>query len=201
MIGSSKKNRTQAAILESSIRRRSSIPLCIKTLPIDFEFRNPMPSDQQRIRFLSPYFWDYKEPILFLDSHLFFLCDVKELLDLYNDQYTLQSVTHNQKLASSFDQSTLMFFNSKKCQNILSYSQANQLHINSLLNFEFVESEQIGTLPSTFNKYIIADSILPHDKIINYSGIDSNLLNNAELNGGFSQIWTEEFNHAFSEYI
>lgn len=116
-------------------------------------------------RFLVPYLCNYKGWALFCDCDFVFLSDIQELFDLCNSKYAVMVCKHNYvptnavkmdgKIQSQFPKknwSSLIAFNCSHSKNqILTPDTINNQTGKFLHRFEWLEEEDIGSLPIQWN--------------------------------------------------
>lgn len=181
MVGAQHSNKLSALILESSIRRRASTPLYFhKALDR---------SNSEKDKFLCPYLWDFKGPVLYLSSQLLFLIDIKELFACFNEAYTVQVFHSNVLMGITHP---IIVFNSEKCRQKLSYEFVNSTSIETLEHLNFLSKSEIGYLPNEFL------SLEPRDtsKIISYQNIPK-----SQEDASFTALWMEEYDYVFQSLI
>lgn len=185
MIGGSNNNKLSALILESSIRRRASIPL--------YFHRTLEKSNIDKDKFLCPYFWDFKGPALYLSPQLFFLIDIKELFECFSSQHTIQVVRSYRAKGLKHP---IILFNSQKCRSLLSYSFVNSASSDTLEELEFLSDTEIGYLPDGLISDDGIDNVQQTPKIYSYKN------NPAPLDEThFASRWNEEYNHVIQSFV
>ena len=114
-------------------------------------------------RFLVPYLCDYEGWAIFMDCDMLVREDITKLWDMRDENYAVQVVKHNYITKVKFKHegekqtsypkknwSSLMIFNCEKCKsltpNFINTATGKQLH-----QFEWIDDEEIGSLPFTWN--------------------------------------------------
>lgn len=153
-------------VLQHSIIARSSvpvsiIPLVLETLPLKRSGLTPFSWS----RFLVPYLCDYEEgPALFMDADMLCLCDIKELLDLYDPAYAVMVSKNKHK----FEWASLMLFNTGHPYNddltpeVVETSRA--LH-----GLQWLGEDHVGELPGKYNFLAGYDDPISDAKIVHYT--------------------------------
>ena len=125
----------------------------------------PFSTDFSFTRFLVPHLCDYRGWALFLDCDFLVLEDIKELVALSDPKYAVQVVKHRYtppdslKMDGQIQQSyrrknwsSLILWNCGHGANkILSPGVVNTQTGGWLHGFEWLENEQIGSIPETWN--------------------------------------------------
>lgn len=181
MIETLLSNKLCALILESSIRRRASTPLYFHKA---LDRRG-----SEKDKFLCPYLWDFKGPVLYLSSQLLFLIDIKDLFACFNEDYTLQ-VFHSSHLKGM--NHPIIMFNSEKCRQKLSYEFVNATSIETLESLNFVPRSEIGYLPNEFLSLVPGNN----SKIVSYQNIPK-----SPEETPITSLWKEEYDYVFQSFI
>jgi len=112
-------------------------------------------------RFLVPYLSNYEGWSIFCDSDFLWLCDIEEVYNLRNDNYSVMCVQHEYtpmtdikmdgKVQYQYPRknwSSLMLFNNSKCRNLTPETVNNQ-QPSYLHRMEWADN--IGSLPIEYN--------------------------------------------------
>lgn len=163
-------------VLCHSILSRASVPVSItpikRSMLKDIHDR-PLDEKQSNefsfTRFLVPYLSDYEGVSLFMDCDMLVTTDIKELFDLFDDQYAVQVVKHDytpkdnikylgtvQYAYPKKNWSSVMLFNNAKCKR-LTPEYVNTASGMYLHQFKWLESDDlIGELPYEWN-HLVSD--------------------------------------------
>lgn len=165
-----------AYVAAESIVAKSSIPL-----QFIFLNKNNMKSEYTRprgeydstefsnSRFATPYLSQYAGWTLFMDNDVVVDCDIKEVFDFADDQYSVMCVQHNQvvdhdikflgHVQTSYDRknwSSVMLFNNAKCRDKLSIDYVNTAPGLDLHQFKWCPDDEIGSIPLEYN-YLVGN--------------------------------------------
>lgn len=157
-------------------------------------------------RFLVPYLSDYKGVSIFCDSDFLWNCNVEELLEFYDESNAVTCVKHDytpseatkmdgcqQAVYPRKNWSSLMMFNCahEACRN-LSVENVNTLSAKYLHRMEWVNDNNIGELPLTYN-FLEGDYIPPAvvPQVIHYT--NGGPWHNT-WNGSYRENWMNIFN-------
>ena len=161
-------------------------------------------------RFLTPHLNGYKGIALFCDSDFLWQTDVNELLDYYDEKYSVMCVKHNYTPPESTKMdgkaqthyprknwSSLMMFNcSHPDIKKLSVKNINAKNAKWLHRFECTSDECVGEIPATFNwlEGWYNDNINP--KAIHYTRGGPW---HTTWNGQYKDKWVETYNKLVKE--
>jgi hypothetical protein len=162
-IGMDQRSPLAYTVLQSSIIRRSSVPvqitpLLLKQLPVE---RRGL-TDFSYSRYIVPYLCGYEGMGMFIDADMIVKCDIKEVFDIaeaYGDAVSV--VKHEGKLR--FEWSSVMVFNNEKCHNLT----LDLIENGNPGKFEWAES--IGDLPHEYNHLVGYDEPNEAARIIHYT--------------------------------
>lgn len=117
-------------------------------------------------RFLVPLLSNYTGWSLFCDCDFLWTVDVNQVFELRDDKYSVMVVKHDYqpKTVTKMDGKTqytypkknwssLMLFNNNKC-NMLSSSLVNSKPASYLHQFNWIDDNQIGSLPNEYNHLV-----------------------------------------------
>jgi len=208
------------AVLEHSIRRRSSIPIDIKYVPEheivlnrqrDFHQTTPFSFS----RFLVPALWGYKGFSVFMDPDMLCLCDVKELYDAFDPQYAVQVVKHDYVPRTSTkyigsdikpqypyarkNWSSLIIFNNEKCKDIYPFDVVNSAPGLALHAFANIDPSLVGELPKEFNVLVNEDNQAEEAKIAHFTNGMPYIDGYKE--GKYADLWLKEQHHYLASYV
>ncbi len=154
-----------------SILMRSSVPVSITPLardtlkPVYQRDKGELSSTEfSYSRFLVPYLSDYQGVSLFMDCDMIVTRDIKELVDMFDDQYAVQVVKHDYtpKTSTKFlnqtqskyekkNWSSVMLFNNRKCKALTPEVVNNESGLY-LHQFKWLQNVSlIGELPLEWN--------------------------------------------------
>lgn len=156
-------------------------------------------------RFLVPFLSDYKGISIFCDSDFLWNCDVKELLEYYDESNAVSCVKHDYTPSENLKMdglqqaayprknwSSLMMFNCahKDCRN-LSVENVNTLSAKYLHRMEWTSDDAIGELPLTYN--FLEGDYKPegNHKVIHYTNGGPW---HKTWNGSYRDNWLKVFN-------
>lgn len=151
-------------VLQYSIISKSSIPtsitpLVIEQLPITRTGLTPFTFS----RFLVPYLCNYQGWALFLDADMLLTTDIAELFALRNEYCAVMLVKNKLR----FEWPSLMLFNCEKCR-ILTPEYIENPN-NDLFSFDWLDKNEIGDLPATWNHLVGYDEPRPEAKLIHFT--------------------------------
>lgn len=160
-------------------------------------------------RFLVPYFCGFRGMAIFCDaSDQIMLADVKELTDLFDDRYAVQVVKH-----PKYDTKHPIKYvgTEMECPNV-NYSRKNwasvficnashpawyrmvnriePLSLRDMLQFKWLEDEQIGELPDEWNRLVDEGQPVEGAKIVHYTAGSPMFPHYA--NTPCAELWREE---------
>lgn len=150
-------------VLQSSIIRRSSVPVQITPLLL-----NQLPMQRTGLteftfaRYIVPHLCGYEGWAMFIDADMVCLTDIKEVFDYAEKNGDAVSVV---KHDMRFEWPSLMVFNNEKCKQLTPEYIDNKK--NSPASFEWADS--VGELPHEFNHLVGYDNPNPKAKIIHYT--------------------------------
>ena len=167
-IGHDRREDKAVRVLTDSIFKLSSHPVSFTYIKNDQikvykrEYANQS-VDFTYSRFLVPYLCDYEGWAIFMDCDMLVREDITKLWDMRDENYAVQVVKHDYvtKVKSKHEGekqtsyprknwSSLMIFNCEKCKtltpNFVNTATGKQLH-----QFEWIDDEEIGGLPLTWN--------------------------------------------------
>ena len=116
-------------------------------------------------RFLTPYLNNYEGIAVFCDSDFLWQCDINEVLDYYDEKYSVMCVQHDYEppeetkmdgcIQTQYPRknwSSLMMFNCSHddCKN-LSVENVNIKEAKYLHRMEWTDDNSIGFIPPTYN--------------------------------------------------
>lgn len=189
-IGYDSKAGHDYSVLEHSIRRRCSVGVDVRRVPEhDTVLKRPWEITQTTpfsfTRFLTPYLWDFKGVSIFMDPDMLCLCDIKELIDLYDPQYAVQVVKHDyvphlntkyvgiqpkaQYAYNRKNWASLIIFNNEKCKEIYTKEIVESVSGIMLHQFSNVDDNLVGALPKQYNYIVGEDNQASTGKIIHFS--------------------------------
>lgn len=116
-------------------------------------------------RFFVPYLNKYTGPALFMDCDFLWLCDIKEVFDLFDPKYAVQVVKHNyqpkehikmdgqvQHLYPKKNWSSLVLWNCEHPANMaLIPGLLNRAAGSTLHQFKWLREEEIGEISHQYN--------------------------------------------------
>lgn len=160
-IGMDQRQPLAYTVLQSSIIRRSTVPvqvtpLLIHQLPVtrtgltNFTFS----------RFAVPYLCDYEGHAIFMDADMVCLTDINELIEIAKQS---EDSVHVVKNDMKFEWPSLMVFNNEKCK---------KLTLDLIENdnpFKFEWADGVGELPTEYNHLVGYDAPNPDAKIVHYT--------------------------------
>lgn len=170
-VGYDTRERVAYHVLTESILSRSSVPvtftpLALSSLPnkVFDRARDPLQStDFAFSRFLVPYLSGYTGWSLFVDCDFIFRRDIKELLDLRNEKYSVMCCKHSyvprsdtkflgqrQTIYPRKNWSSLILFNNARC-TALTPAFVKEASGACLHQFAWLEDSFIGELPLSWN--------------------------------------------------
>lgn len=157
-----------------SILKRASVP--VEVIPIkQHELRQQGLYTRERdslasteftfSRFFVPYLNHYTGPAIFCDCDFLWLCDIKEVFDLFDPKYAVQVVKHNyqpkdsikmdgqiQHLYPKKNWSSMILWNCEHPSNmILIPGLLNKAAGSTLHQFKWLRDNEIGELSHRFN--------------------------------------------------
>ena len=134
-------------------------------------------------RFLKPHLNDYKGIAIFCESDFLWQCDVRELLEYYDERYSVMCVKHDyvpkqyikmdghiQTVYPRKNWSSLMMFNCSHddCKN-LSPEDINTKKPKWLHRMKWTDDNSIGEIPKTYNWLEGEYDFIDNPKVIHYT--------------------------------
>lgn len=156
-----------------SIIKNCSVPVSITPLKIGhfpyFTNAHPLQSTEFAFtRFLVPSLCDFKGHALFMDADMLVRGDLADLFNLADPEKAVQVVKHNyqpkdevkflnqaQTKYSRKNWSSVILFNNEKCE-VLKESYVNNANGLYLHQFQWLENDEIGSLPKSWN-YLVGE--------------------------------------------
>ena len=134
-------------------------------------------------RFLCPWLCDFRGPSLFLDADMLVLCDIWDLMELYDPLYHMQVVQNDQR----FEWPSMMLFSNARCQMLTpDYINDEANPVNKIW-----EWADIGALPAQYNHCVGYDQPRDDAKIVHFTqGIPCF---KETIDSEYAQEWEEEF--------
>lgn len=158
-------------------------------------------------RFLVPYLNHFSGPAIFIDCDFLFLCDPKELLDLYDDKYAVQVVKHiyepketikmdnkKQHLYPKKNWSSLIIWNSEHPGNsCLTPDFVNRAKGSTLHQFKWLRDNEVGSLDYKYNwlEGWYKEPINGKPKVVHFTR--GNVYFKNSQNVDYGSLWKEEF--------
>ncbi len=161
-------------VCKHSILKRATIP--VEVIPLkQSELRNQgiytRPVDQLAsteftfTRFFAPYLSQFDGPSIFCDSDFLWLCDAKEILNIFDPKYAVQVVQHNyipsehekmdgktQYIYPKKNWSSMIIWNSEHPSNmVLTPEFLNQAKGSTLHQFKWLKESEIGSISHKYN--------------------------------------------------
>lgn len=161
-------------VCKNSILRRSSLPVDI--IPIkQSELRQSglytrevdslSSTEFTFTRFFVPYLNNYQGSAIFMDCDFLWLCDIKEVFDLFDPNYAVQVIKHNylpkdgikmdgqvQHLYPKKNWSSMILWNCEHSANInLQPDFLNRAAGSTLHQFKWLKNDEVGELPHHYN--------------------------------------------------
>lgn len=173
-IGVDYREMVAAHVLMHSIMARTSQPVAITPitvgmLPLNFTRKcdSLATNEFSDLRFLVPFFCNYKGHAIFMDCDMLVRADIAGLWNRRDDEHAVQVVKHNhtplertkylgthQTSYPKKNWSSVMLFNNAKCKQ-LTPEYVNQATGLELHQFKWLENDdQIGDLPKGWNHLI-----------------------------------------------
>lgn len=150
---------------------------------IDLIDGKPFSTEFSHTRFLIPEIMNFKGWALFMDCDMIFRCDIKEVFSLVDDKYAVMCVKHrhNVKTGTKMDGSVQQPYprknwssfmlincghpsNARLTKEVVNTANGGWLHAMSWL-----QDNEIGELPNTFNWIDGFSPSNSHPKVIHYS--------------------------------
>ncbi len=187
-IGYDEQFKDNIPVLFASLKQYATIDYQINLLKINelhnllYRERSPLQTtDSAFTRWLVPYLSNYQGWNLYMDSDMMFRDDISKLYDLRDEEKSLMVVKHpmydykdtkfNNKSQSLYDRknwSSLMLFNSEKCQNLnldlINLSSGLDLH-----QFKWLKDSNIGELPIEWNHLCDVMPYNEHASIVHWT--------------------------------
>lgn len=150
-------------VLQSSIIRRSSVPVQITPLLLhQLPVKRRGLTDFSYSRYIVPYLCGYEGWAVFMDADMICLGDIKEAFDIAQKNGDAVSLV---KHKMRFEWPAFMVFNNEKCKK-LTPEYIDNIE-NSPSKMEWAES--IGELPAGFNHLVGYDDPNPETRIVHYT--------------------------------
>jgi hypothetical protein len=203
-------------VCKHSILTRSSIP--VEVIPIkqgelreSGVYTRPVDTrastDFSLTRFFTPFLSNFSGPSLFSDCDFLYLCDMKEILDLYDPKYAVQVVKHNYTPSEEIKMdgrvqyqyprknwSSFIIFNSEHPSNkVLTPDFLNKADSATLHRFLWLKDEEIGELNCEYN-WLEGHCHEPKDgkpKVIHYTR--GNVYFKDFQDVEYAEVWKSEF--------
>jgi lipopolysaccharide biosynthesis glycosyltransferase len=160
-IGVDPRSPLSYTVLQSSIIRRSSVPVQITPLLL-----NQLPMSRVGLteftysRYIVPHLCNYEGWAMFIDADMVCLTDINEVFELAKDNGDAVSlVKHDMR----FEWPSLMVFNNEKCKKLT----PEYIETESPAKMEWAES--VGELPHEYNHLVGYDEPNPEAKIVHYT--------------------------------
>lgn len=133
-------------VLQSSIIRRSSVPVQITPLLLhQLPIKRTGLTEFTYARYVVPYICDYEGYAVFMDADMMCLADINELFEIA--KHSDDSV-HVVKSHMRFEWPSLMVFNNAKCKKLT----LEHIETDSPAKLEWADG--VGELPSEFNHLV-----------------------------------------------
>lgn len=209
-----------AKMAASSIRRRTTmedlkiIPIVrdellaydLCTRPIDAKG-----STQFSItRFMVPYLMNYNGIGIFFDCDMIITRDIKEMFDLFDDQYAVQVPKHDYDPRTNYKMGGLpqSRYPKKQWSATVIYNcghPSNQVLTNKVVEtetpkflhrFEWLKDEEIGSIPLEFN-FLVGEQEIPETLPFNVHHTLGSVIFREEQDCDYADFWKEEFKITF----
>ena len=136
----------QHSILETASNPVSVTPLILSTLPITRRGLTPFTFS----RFLVPWLCNYQGHALFLDADMFFVSDICEMAEYFNNEYAISVV----RSVAQFEQSSVMLFNNAHPKNRALTPDFIQNTEENLHGLCWLEDHEIGEMDGKWNQLV-----------------------------------------------
>lgn len=160
-IGMDQRQPLAYTVLQSSIIRRSTVPVQITPLLIhQLPVKRTGLTNFTFSRFAVPYLCDYEGYAVFMDADMVCLTDINELIEI-----AMQSddSVHVVKSPMKFEWPSLMVFNNAKCKRLT----LEEIEIGEPFKFEWADG--VGELSDEYNHLVGYDDPNPDARIIHYT--------------------------------
>lgn len=148
-------------VLQSSIIRRSSVPVHITPLLLhQLPVKRVGLTEFTYARYAVPYLCDYEGYAIFMDADMICLTDINELFEIAKSS---DDAVHVVKSSMRFEWPSLMVFNNAKCKSLT----LEHIENDSPAKLEWAES--VGELPKEFNHLVGYDEPSEYAKIVHYT--------------------------------
>lgn len=157
-------------------------------------------------RFFCPYLSAFSGPCIFCDSDFLWLCDAKEVLELFDPKYAVQVVKHqyepketikgtgSQYVYPKKNWSSMILWNTEHASNMVLTPQfLNQASPRTLHQFKWLKETEIGAISHKMN-WLEGWYNTPRDgypKIIHYTR--GNVYFKGFQDVDFADLWKDEF--------
>lgn len=187
-IGFDSREDVAVNVLTDSIQARASKPVQIAQVRLTqldgiYDRANhPLQSTEFSFsRFLVPWMCGYQGWAVFMDADILCQGDIAELWELRDERYAVQVVQHNHDCESGLkfqgmpqspyprkNWSSVMLFNCERCQaltpNYVNTASGLQLH-----QFQWIQTSEIGTLPSWWNVLVGVQDVPEEARLLHYT--------------------------------